>query len=288
MDCSFDRIQNLDGTFRSPKIRIGIDSQNSIVSQIRTIAKEKGNAEWYLAWAGLESEELFFWLFSNDSCDYRVAKQIFPKENYVYGDNDPSYKVALDYLTKKINSDSLIIRKDLEKVGQIGATKRLYKPLDIENAQNTFKKIGRIGEEKVLRYFEKEKNAGRIDSFQWMNKSRESGLPYDFILNKKEFIDVKTTSFDFEQYLYFSNQEINFICQNGSQYNVYRLYELADNTVNMRICSQCLPYMSGINKDIAKFKNSLIIKKASLQIIKMGILPKKCFQKIDGQIILRF
>ena len=35
LDCYFDRIENPDGTFRSPKIRIGNKNEDSVVSKIR-------------------------------------------------------------------------------------------------------------------------------------------------------------------------------------------------------------------------------------------------------------
>lgn len=35
LDCFFDRIENPDGTFRSPKIRMGTSSSDSVVSKIR-------------------------------------------------------------------------------------------------------------------------------------------------------------------------------------------------------------------------------------------------------------
>ena len=53
LDCSFDRIQNPDGSFRSPKIKIGSDSNNSIVAKIREFAKVSPKSKWYLIWSGL-------------------------------------------------------------------------------------------------------------------------------------------------------------------------------------------------------------------------------------------
>lgn len=104
LDCSFDRIQNPDGSFRSPKIKIGSDSNNSIVAKIRDFAKASPNSMWYLIWSGLESEELTFWLIRSDSEDYKVIKDVLPFKNRVYGEEDSCYHKAIEILTQKINT----------------------------------------------------------------------------------------------------------------------------------------------------------------------------------------
>lgn len=74
--CYFDRIENLDGTFRSPKIRIG-GSEESVVKRIREFASADTGADWYLLWFGLESEELVFILLNANSEDYHRYILIF-------------------------------------------------------------------------------------------------------------------------------------------------------------------------------------------------------------------
>ena len=68
---------------------------------------------------------------------------------------------------------------------------------DLEKAKRNFAFVGKRGEELVNEYLEQQKKLHFVESFEWMNKSRESGLPYDFILNKDQYVDVKSTRFDF-------------------------------------------------------------------------------------------
>ena len=200
LDCSFDRIENPDGTFRSPKIRIGQDPNNSVVSKIRELAKANPDEDWYLAWMGLESKELVFWLIKNNTKDYMIAREFFPKDNMVLQEDSPTFNAAKDYLLKRINFLSINIQKDIEVSSLIGDWKNKYREKDLENAERQYKQIGREGELLIAQYLEKEKVAKRITSFEWKNKSSESGLPFDFIINNTLFVDVKTTRFDFEQY----------------------------------------------------------------------------------------
>ncbi len=70
IDAYFDRIQNPDQSFRSPKIRTG-DSV-SIVSTIREkVQSNSPSLKWYLIWFGLKNEKLVFFLFNNTSDDYQ-------------------------------------------------------------------------------------------------------------------------------------------------------------------------------------------------------------------------
>ena len=47
----FDRIQNPDGTYRSPKIRAGAHAEMSVLSFVRKTVKEfMPNGTWYLFW----------------------------------------------------------------------------------------------------------------------------------------------------------------------------------------------------------------------------------------------
>ena len=65
---SFNRIENRDHTFRSPKIKTGGRDAVSVVTFIRDKAKEGLiTTKWYLFWFGLESEQPVFFLFNNDS-----------------------------------------------------------------------------------------------------------------------------------------------------------------------------------------------------------------------------
>ena len=282
LDCSFDRIQNPNGSFRSPKIKVGQDPENSVVTKIREFAAQSPNSDWYLLWSGLESEELTFWLVKGDSTDFKTISRILPEANKVYSEVDGCYSKALDAFTKKVNEVSTGVQKEIETASQIGDLRNRYKKSDVEKAERLFKEIGQKGEHLVAEYLSKQKAGGVITSFDWMNQSRESGLPFDFIINGSSFVDVKSTSFDFEQYVYFSNQEVEFASKQKDNYSVYRVFGMRDSEAYMKVCKQGFPYLSSIEEHIRQFSIDMTNKDAMLQTVKLGILPKVCFSSISN------
>lgn len=287
LNCSFDRIKTPEGRYRSPKIRIGSDVSSSIVNKIREFAKEDINANWYLAWTGLESKELVFWLIKGGSEDYKVAQTFFPSEKSILEESSPTFDMAKEYLLKRINFVSVDVQKDIEVKSQIGDKARIYKPKDIENAERLFGETGKKGEELIAQYLEKEKKFGHIQSYQWANQSRESGLPYDFIINDKQFVDVKSTRFDFEQYLYFSDAEIEFVTRKDSlTYSVYRVFDMSTDVKKLRICNNCNNYMQNINTPILNIKKEMEVHNTLLDTLKIGVKPNDCFVNIQNPITL--
>lgn len=287
LDCSFDRIENPDGSFRSPKIRVGNDPTNSVVSKIRDFARRSPNAKWYLVWFGLESEELVFWLLRENSDDYSIARKFFAKDNVVLDEDSPVFTAAKEYLLKKINFISLDIQRDIEVRSQLGDPRHIYKKKDIEKAAMLFKQIGREGEELVAQYFDKEKSAKRINTYIWENRSLESGLPYDFIVDNKLFIDVKTTKFDFNQYLFYSNNEIDFaVSKDVKSYSVYRIYDVQTEKKKLQICRDCLDYMRSVQSPIKQFQAEIESKQSLLQLLNIGVAPNNCFKDITTPIML--
>lgn len=70
--CLLDYIENTDGSFRSPKIRKGIEKEltvdgtkvNSVVRELRNIIHVTDTKkDWYLLWFATEEEHLVFILF---------------------------------------------------------------------------------------------------------------------------------------------------------------------------------------------------------------------------------
>lgn len=287
LDCSFDRIKTPEGRYRSPKIRIGSNASSSIVYKIREFAKEDINADWYLAWTGLESKELVFWLIKGGSEDYKIAQNFFPSKKSVLDEYSSTFDIAKDYLLKRINLVSVDVQKDIEVKSQIGDIARQYKPKDIENAERLFKETGKKGEELIAQYLDKEKKNGRIQSYQWANQSRESGLPYDFIIDDKQFVDVKSTRFDFEQFLYFSDTEIDFVSTKDSlSYSVYRVFDMNTEEKKLRICNDCNNYIKNINTPIVNIKKEMKVHRTLLDTLKIGVRPNDCFVSIQNPIIL--
>ena len=213
LDCYFDRIENPDGTYRSPKIRIGKKNEDSVVSKIREFALTDANADWFLVWSGLENKDLVFWLINSKSNDFNVIKDLVGSKTHIITDEDKAYTSLKNIMVNKINQSSVDIQKEIEIISQTGVQSKKYKPFDLEKAKRNMSLVGKRGEELVNEYLEQLRNLHKVESFEWMNKSRESGLPYDFILNEKQYIDVKSTRFDFSQNIVFSNQVVGFVSQ---------------------------------------------------------------------------
>ena len=280
LNCDFDRIENPDGTYRSPKIRKGTDGSNTIVKQIRQFAKANPHRDYYLLWFGLDSNELLFWLIDNTSNDYLQIIRFLPKVNKVYDDSQIHFAVLLNFIEAKVNKVSIDIQQELEITAQTGAntSHRTFKPIDVEKAQRRFKETGRKGEELINEYLDNLQWNSQIHSFQWENKDRESGKPFDFTVNPgrvdENYIDVKSTLYKFEQPLIFSNGEVHFIQSVADEkYSVYRVYDMDDLQTKLRICHSCLKYMRNLDGTIVTFQNDMASASAKVQEIKIAIKP---------------
>lgn len=288
LDCYFDRIENPDGTFRSPKIRIGKKDEDSVVSKIRELALTDASADWYLVWSGLENKDLVFWLINSKSNDFRVIKDLVGLKTHIITDKDKAYASLKNIMVNKINQSSVDIQKEIEIISQTGIQSKKYKPFDLEKAKKNMALVGKRGEELVNEYLKKLKNMHKVESFEWMNKSKESGLPYDFILNQKMYIDVKSTRFDFTQNIVFSYQEVDFANQQKSDfdYSVYRVFDLTEANANLKICTQCMPYMEQLNKNVQTFNEAIIQSKTRLLGLNVAVSPTDCFRNIQDTIRL--
>lgn len=244
LDCYFDRIENPDGTFRSPKIRYGFTE--SIVKRIREYAATC-DTELYLLWFGLDNNELLFVLFEADSEDYEFLRT----RNTIKGTFGFS-KEILEYVFSRFAQTNENILLDLELNCQGFPTRKRYRRIDIERANEIFKVTGKAGEELVCKYLEQQKLNSVIKDYAWMNKSRESGLPYDFTIiqkdNAERYIDVKTTRFGFSTPMAFSSQEVSFIATEKVLYSVFRTYNIS-NLPLLRICDNCIDKMGVIYND---------------------------------------
>lgn len=292
LNCSFDRIQNPDGSFRSPKIRVG-QSSDSIVAKIREFAATDPSADWYLIWVGLDSNELVFWLIKSGTKDYATVKDVFFRAPRVITPSYDYFNNAVSILENRINEVSSEIQKDLEIASQTKTPRRTYRPRDLENAERLFKTIGKAGETMIAEYLDKKKSTGEISSYLWMNKDGESGAPFDFVIDEslstENFIDVKSTRFGFDQQIIFSSQEVGFIdsVNNDIKYSVFRVYDIQEIETKLRICNHCLSYMARLNSDIVSFKNTIEPYKAVMTTATLAIDPTECFSRISEPILLK-
>ncbi|WP_148468646.1 DUF3883 domain-containing protein [Alistipes sp.] len=291
VDCFFDRIENPDGSFRSPKIRKG--NAVSVVTVIRDWAiSEPMDYRWYLMWFGLESGMVVFYLFNDHMPDFEAVSRIVDlSQARVKGritSGDSRFGKLMNYLENIVNRSSAEILEQLEVASQTGAS-RTFKPFDIEKAGELFRNTGRKGEELVADYLERLKFQKRIEAFNWMNRSQESGLPYDFTIQYPNqnivYVDAKSTLYRFEQPMVFSGSELQFICQTP-YYHIFRVYDLAESECHLKVCENSNGYVPCLCDCINIFKSEIQRYKADLHGIKIQIPPTLEDLRFSQQITL--
>jgi hypothetical protein len=288
---TFGRIQNPDGTFRSPNLKTGGRDTVSVVSVIRSTVKQfNQNTNWYLIWFGLQSEEVVFYLFNELATDFEEISNIISLDRSGRIEkNEPCFNELLNYLEIKVNKSGQKIIEELEIATQIGATEK-YRTFDIKNANLLFEETGKNGEELIANYLETLKSKNEIFSYNWYNKSMETGLPYDFHLQTKEqkiiYIDVKSTKYGFERPMIFSNQEFDFIIRTP-YYNIYRVYDLSEekDVPKLKICENSKELIMQINPYLSNLKDSLVNHNVKLQNAKMSITADNNLLKFDDEVI---
>lgn len=285
IDAYFDRIENPDGSFRSPKIRIGERACVSVVSTIREIVHANNTAsEWYLIWFGLKNDKTVFFLFDNLSVDYqnivRDGLSLDKKGAKALDISNPVFQKLVEYLENKVNANGVEILKELEVSSQVQEWKpnKRFKKYDIDMANQKFQEIGKTGEQLIAKYLQNKLSRGLITSYDWHNKDEESGLPYDFTIQDNRanicYLDVKTTGYNFNQKMIFSSQEIDFISNVATNYAIYRVYRSNEDQYLLRICDDCKNLSSGIWEKTLRFSAELDTIQVELKGAKMAVSPE--------------
>lgn len=301
-----DYIENPDGTFRSPKIRTGNESElyvdnqkvNSVVREIREIARTSPNENWFLLWLGLETNELVFLLLKEHSLDFREISErignISGRDRIQIDHSTRGFKPLIDYLNQKVDSVNIEYYEELEiasQTGDVKVTKRVFKrERDFERANKLFHEIGRKGEELLNIYFQDQKRNFRIKDFTWVNKSRESGYPYDFEITTLTediiFSDAKTTNYKFNLPIVLSYGELDFIRNNKTQYHIHRLYSIEEEP-KLRVCENMYRVSDFFLPKYQTFEEELSKNKMSIRGLKLAVPTDLDFLYFDNEISIR-
>ena len=284
IDAYFDRIKTPQGTYRSPKIRIGDRGCVSIVSTIREIVKSNPlTLQWYLLWFGLKSEKLVFFLCNNQSEDYNNITKlgvIFSKVGTkALSAEDGIFDSITQYIENKINQNGAEVLKELEIITQTEVVEpnKKFKKYDIDKANERSRKVGRNGEELINLYLTERKRKGEILTYTWCNEDGESGSPYDFSyqdnFNNVFFFDVKTTDYDFSQKIIFSSQELQFIAKTPNHYNIYRVYRDKLGEYQLRVCENCKDLSIEVCKETESYVGNLAKLDVSFKGSKLAFSP---------------
>lgn len=240
---------------------------------------------WYLFWFGLESEQSVFWLFNNMSQTYaditNLGLSLNDNSKGRLTENDSIFNKILLYIENNLDKSTESVMRELEIETQVPGkliTEQKIKKYDINRAQKLFTEIGNQGEEFIAEYFDKLKYEKQIINYNWVNKSSESGYPYDFwyqdLSDNIIYLDVKTTKFDFNQRIVYSDKEISFaLSKSNNYYNIYRVYNLTDNNADLRICKNCAIHFNLINENILAFKRDLNNINTNIQSVNIAFEP---------------
>jgi len=284
-----DPIENPDGSLRSPKIRTGKkaelaryqDGRTSVVNNIRKIANDNPNNDWFLFWFGLDDKELIFILINKNSDNYFELLSLLGSLNTrgTITRTSPIFVKIIEYLTLKVNKLNIKYFEELEINTQIEEkyfSQRINpKRYDIIKAQNLFQKIGKEGEEIVNEHLHRLVHAQEIKSFQWMNENSESGLPFDFKIKCNDgntiYSDSKATSYRFEQKMIFSSQELQFINQNRN-YMVHRVFNLNEKP-ELRVCDNIANITDNFMNNYRHFNNEIEQYDISVNSMKISVPP---------------
>jgi hypothetical protein len=296
---------------RSPNIKSGGRNLNQVVNKIReTVRRINQTGDWFLIWFGLTNEELAFYLFESGSVEYNQIIKFIPEINSPTVSKSrgrlepgtPSYKLLLEYLqveTDVSNSDYLQSLEILAEIGDFDPQEpvnetvlrkiKKYRRYDLDTAKRKQKETGEKGELLINEYLSKLKDNKEIKTFVWENESKESHLPYDFkIITSSEDIlmDVKTTSYKFEQGMVFSRNELR-CAYDSKSYHVYRVFDINKVTPpSLRICKDLKVLSKTLVEEVdileKKIKNSY----QGLKSIKFEISPDNPSLIFDDKIAI--
>lgn len=126
---------------------------------------------------------------------------------------------------------------------------------DLQKAKEIADRVGRWGEEYVNEYLTLLQREGRIRSFEWVADDN-SISPYDFWVDdgtSKTLIDVKSTQGEFERELHTSLSELQVMGSGPEKYDIYRVFEIKDNTARLRICEDVGAFARNILEALGGF-----------------------------------
>ncbi|MCB9421549.1 MAG: DUF3883 domain-containing protein [Ardenticatenaceae bacterium] len=115
-------------------------------------------------------------------------------------------------------------------------------------AKKTAQRTGRLGEELVFSYLELQKSSGLLDDFQW-DADENAISPYDFSIQELDksvtLVEVKTTKGNFSNRIHISYNEL-LQMKDSSQYNLYRVFDIVDDSAQLRIASNVKSFAENI------------------------------------------
>ena len=295
LNCEIAKIQRADGRRDAPKISMGRKDDN-VVSKIRSFAKQSVNKDFYLLWFGLDSLTPVFFLIEEGSYDYIFLNNycnfsgLNDRKIVILERNSIVFTTVLNYIQSRIENVAQNLQKDLELSVETESDDPKFKDADVKKARKYIFELGKQGESLIDEYLKRQQFKKLVLEYEWMNKSSEQGKPYDFYIKYsnglEQWVDVKTTEHEFEQAVIVSKNEIKFITEKESpKYAIFRVYYLKELQAKLKICSECLKYITKLYRDINYMDQSMSDYKAAMINYKIAFEPSPVsFNSISDEI----
>ena len=118
---------------------------------------------------------------------------------------------------------------------------------ELQKVRKNAERTGREGEEIINTLFENQLEDKSISGFEW-TANENAIAPYDFKLTDHEGshirLDVKSTRGGFERKIHISIAELHEMADSTSRYDLYRVYEIHNETAKLRIARNLTPFAS--------------------------------------------
>jgi len=189
---------------------------------------------------------------------------------------------------------TLAVDRDLEDAALGGSTGRRHLHAHSATRQITkdallhARKIadetGRLGEELVNGYLNREKAAGRLGAVEWTSQV-DAVAPYDFRVVKPGgqslLIDVKSTSGEFDRPVHFSFNEILQIVNGEEPYEVFRVYQASAAGGRLRICHDVRTLCQNVLEAITAVPDGVTVDGVSVTTAKLTFSDESALEPSD-------
>lgn len=164
---------------------------------------------------------------------YLIRKPAIENQFKVFAEKQiPHHKKTINFEKLVFNDPVLVYVSEPEIIYKRNPIKVNYLELEQNN-----RNLGNSGEELVLEYEKwsliKTGNEKFADKIRWISKEEGDGAGFDILSKypngKDKYIEVKTTKLAKETPFYFSRNELLFSQGHSDQYNLYRLFNFADD-----------------------------------------------------------
>ncbi len=263
VDILYPELKNATGDKVKVTLHIYGPSMEDVHTLQRKILKSQGSKNWRLNGELIYSPE--------DNLDRYDC--LHPGDIALMGfDGEPIPKtVYIDFISQR-NEDDKYLYQELDELiaaveGDAEAVLHVYRHTGRQMSSeelNLFKQraddIGRQGEDLVFRYLNGLRTQEEIQDFEWIS-SENAIAPYDFQIierdGTKRKLDVKSTTSDFSTKFHVSRAELITMAESTESYDLYRVYDLGDESGKLRIA-----------RDMKTFAEKILDK---LQVLPAGV-----------------